>query len=1094
MSSFSSGVGLVSGMDIEGIVTQLMEIEARSRVQIESRVEDNTEEQTALMMLQAKVMAVQLSASNFNDESIFSQKAVTSSNEDIMAITSTKYAVEGNYKFFVDRLATQHSFVSRSYSDFTSSIGAGAISFEIGNGQLSQPTNLSFLNGNQGVQTGRIKMTDSDGNSAEIDLTTVLNIQDVMDKINDNSTINVTASVSGDHLVITDNAAGSGMLTINEVGTGHTAADLGILGTDSGREGRITGQNINFISADTLITDLNDGNGIRSSNLLTDEMLFNLGDGSQIGINLAGKMFKVNENSDDPNLTYEATTLRALNSGKGVRRGIFRITDQNKNFVDIDLDAFYSSADYGPNATMAHLEKYVQEQIALKYSDGEMDIALTFQGMDHITLTDNSEKTGSLLEEDGTRISNFIIEDLSGYAAADLGIVSDVSGDTVTGDSIYRMETLGDIINAVNNDWQNWQNGQQKIELAINENGLQINDLTGLGVTVSAMPDASGDDYRAAGDLGLLGLNAGDTGQRLIAGLNSVMLQSLNGGTGGDPDDPNYGANRITSDGVIELTDRAGNPTVTLNIAGDASVQDVLDAINNAGTNIQAQINQTGNGISLNDTTLAPAAGSQMIVAGDIAEKLGMSVNQSVSTVDSGNLQRQYMNESIKLSEMKNGEGISRGKFTIVDGQGGQGTVNLLQDKIVTLADVINEINTAGTNIRARINDTGDGLLLVDTSENTGDGLLAPTVIEGDDGTATDLGLLIAPAQQAADGTYYIDGSYEVKFEIGGGDSVEDLVTRVNDADMGVKASLINDGNGYRISFISQVSGSAGNVHLDAGTTNLAIETLTTGRDAVVLFGDGTEDHPLIIRSDSNTIKDAVKGTTLELKGAGEVVDVSVKKDIDSIVEQMGSFVESYNAVMADIAELTKFNPDTLEKGVLFADHTVSLIKQSMLSLAQKTITGVSTNYNRLSKVGITFAPMGSESGTDANGDTINYAVAGTNKLEFDETMFRDAFETDPDAVTDFFTTPDVGIGDYIADQLEKLASTSTDSTIKSRVEAIQQKNTLFNKRIDYLNDALERKEARLYNSFYAMEQVLAKMQSQQSSLSQLSAMATTTS
>jgi flagellar hook-associated protein 2 len=152
MGTISSGVGLISGLDIESLVSQLMAIEQRPRDLLTNRIELLTTQQTALMSLQARVMALQLTAANFNQESIFQQKAVSSTDESVLTVTANQFAAEGTYKFIVKRLASSHHLVSRGYSSLESSLGTGTVSFEIGNGQLARPTELSFINGQNGFQ------------------------------------------------------------------------------------------------------------------------------------------------------------------------------------------------------------------------------------------------------------------------------------------------------------------------------------------------------------------------------------------------------------------------------------------------------------------------------------------------------------------------------------------------------------------------------------------------------------------------------------------------------------------------------------------------------------------------------------------------------------------------------------------------------------------------------------------------------------------------------------------------------------------------------------------------------------------------------
>ena len=1071
MGTLSSGVGLISGLDIEAIVNSLMAIEQRPRQQLVDRIDVLTAQRTAMMGIQAKVMAMQISAASFNEESVFQQKTVTTSNENIITASGDQFAAEGIYRFTVKRMASNHHFVSRAYSSLDSSIGSGTLSFEIGQGQIAKSTDLSFINGQSGFQRGRIDITDRAGNSAEIDLTTALTVQDILDEINANTDIDVTASVSGDGIVITDNTGGTGNLIVSDIGSGRTALDLGIRANlDSSV---ITGSDILSMSSDISLSDLNDGNGIRGFDTPLDDITFNLSDGTALGIDLKDSL---HETIGDDALS---TTIKSLNSGGGVRSGTFRITDRNNRFLDIDLDDFYTT--HGSDATLGELKTYIENAA----QTNNMDISVAFGGLDHFKITDNSTSF------DEERRSNFIIEDLNGGSAAgDLGIVGDTTGSSINGDQIWFMETIGDIVNAVNNHWGNSGN----LMLAINSatDGLNITDNSGGAgnLTIQATNGSM-----AAEDLGLL-TPAGFTGtqhngRRLIAGLNTVMLRSLNGGSGGDPNDPDYGSNRITEGGVISFTDRAGN-TAQINLTDAFTVQDVLNAINDSGlngTNIRASVNNVGHGIILEDTSTTGSGNMVVsdVASGTLAQKLGIVVDDAVTSIGSDNLQLQYISDAAQLDDLRQGRGVRRGEFDITDGLGNSATVDLFRDDIDSLADVIDEINTAGTGIRARINDTGDGLLLYDTSAGTGIG--AFTVEENGGNTAHDLGIL-GTAREAADGSYYLDGSYEFKLDVGAADSIDDIISDINDADMGIRASLINDGSGYRISFNSEISGGDGMVYLDAGSTNLTSDTLSYGRDAILFLGDGTDEHPLLIRSSSNTIKNAINGTTLELHSASdEAVEITVEQDLDSIMTQIEGFVEAYNSLMDDLDEAAKFDPETYERGILFSDSAISTIRSAAQNLVMRAVPGLSSQVNRLAKVGVTFGSFGNEMITGPDGKQISVAVARTPKLIFDKDQFRQTFADDPEGVAELFTKADTGIGDSIAERLGNLAG-DDESTIKNRLDAMMSRQKLFEKRIDHLDQLLLSKEERLYRQFYAMEQALGSMQSQQGALSSLSAMA----
>ena len=77
-------------------------------------------------------------------------------------------------------------------------------------------------------------------------------------------------------------------------------------------------------------------------------------------------------------------------------------------------------------------------------------------------------------------------------------------------------------------------------------------------------------------------------------------------------------------------------------------------------------------------------------------------------------------------------------------------------------------------------------------------------------------------------------------------------------------------------------------------------------------------------------------------------------------------------------------------------------------------------------------------------------------------------------------------LSDTISWVIERI---DADSTLKNRVDAMTDQRDMFEDRIVHLDDLLSRKETRLYQQFYAMEQALASLQMQQSALNSLSSM-----
>lgn len=1074
--TITSGIGLMSGINIEDIVTQLMAIEARGKDSLSRRVDVIDDKRSAMMQIQARIMAIQLAAVNFNKQSVFEQKAVTSSDEDVITGSATRFADTGLHRFIVARLASNSHLVSNVFSDSNSTIGRGQISIEMGQGQVARHTPLSIINGQRGFQRGNITITDSSSKQAEIDLSTALTIQDVLDAINDDNTISVRASVSGDHIVLTDYAGGPATLFVDD---NDTAASLGLATLEPSDSGNIySGSDLLSITANTSLKSLNDGNGIRMSGSALGDIHFDLGIGPGFSVALKDTL---QETIGD---TTASNTLRSLNGGAGVRLGKFRITDRNGRHVDIDL-----SEDMVQNPFTLSLGQ-VKEKIETAAKANGMDITVSFNGADHLTITDGSEAhIGETTTGKVERRSDFIIEDIEGgHAADDLGIVAQAKFSSIEGETIWQMDSLGDVMAAINYHWENpildFATGQMQVAVAINAAGTGL-EVTGQspGLTVSAVGDSN-----AVDDLGILGATSGGqpvVGRRLIAGLNTVMLRSLNGGSGNLDQ-------RITSGGIISLADGAGN-TADLNFSLDPSdsnyafsLQDVIDRINSSGTNIQAAVNSVGNGIVLTDTTETPTG--NMAISGDWAQKLGIQLDAAdgLNSVSSGNLQLQYISEATLLSDLRQGQGIRLGIIYVTDRDGNSKTIDFSDvSQFKTVGDIIDQLNKTGTNIAARINDTGDGILIYDKDSGVDNAI---TITDTEGNTAKDLRIL----GSANYGENFIDGSYEFTLDIGGGDSLEEIMNDIDSADIGVQASIIKDGTGYRLSLSSQVTGQVGTIYVDGGTTALKEMTvIAAGQDAILFYGGTNNRGGLLITSSTNTVQNVIKGVTLDLYGVSDQpIEIRVEDDIDAIVAQMGAFVEAYNEAMSDIADLTRFDPDTLERGLLFGDSTMRSIVQTLQSITYRTVPGVARGVNRLSRIGIGPAPLGRQTETDAEGNDISFAVATTPRLHFDEAKFREAF-SDPELhqdVIELFTQAKTGVGDYLADALEDIAG-SFDSTIRSRLDGMDSQQRLLDERIDRLDGLLEAKEQRLYLQFYAMEKAIASMQTQQGALTSLSNM-----
>ena len=119
-------------LDIEGIVTKLMQAEARPLDNYAKKTAALQAKNTALNQVSAAVGAFQGALTALNQSNTFQGLSAASSNKDIFSGTASAGAVPGKYKVNVTQLAQSQSLKTTGMASSTSTIGRG------------DPTNLTF--------------------------------------------------------------------------------------------------------------------------------------------------------------------------------------------------------------------------------------------------------------------------------------------------------------------------------------------------------------------------------------------------------------------------------------------------------------------------------------------------------------------------------------------------------------------------------------------------------------------------------------------------------------------------------------------------------------------------------------------------------------------------------------------------------------------------------------------------------------------------------------------------------------------------------------------------------------------------------------
>src|SRR5512145_1276205 len=130
MGTISSWVGLISGMNIQDIVSKLIAIDGRPIEQLKQRVLDTQEQQKAFMELSALLLGAKSAIHGFIRPSAFLGKTVTSSDQTVLNASADTTAAAGSYSFLVRAVAASHQLVSSGFADADrTAVGAGTLAF-----------------------------------------------------------------------------------------------------------------------------------------------------------------------------------------------------------------------------------------------------------------------------------------------------------------------------------------------------------------------------------------------------------------------------------------------------------------------------------------------------------------------------------------------------------------------------------------------------------------------------------------------------------------------------------------------------------------------------------------------------------------------------------------------------------------------------------------------------------------------------------------------------------------------------------------------------------------------------------------------------
>lgn len=294
---------------------------------------------------------------------------------------------------------------------------------------------------------------------------------------------------------------------------------------------------------------------------------------------------------------------------------------------------------------------------------------------------------------------------------------------------------------------------------------------------------------------------------------------------------------------------------------------------------------------------------------------------------------------------------------------------------------------------------------------------------------------------------------------IGSDTSLQGIRDSINKADIGVKASIVNDGSGtpYRLVLTSAKTGEDMSMRVSA--SDAAVANVVAFDPTLAVQPNGVQEkvkaanasltvNNIDIVSQSNTVTDAVPGTTLTLTGTGDTTLTSTQDD-DSIKTAVTAFVSAYNALLTEAANQTAFDTsnnalgDPSSSSPLTGDGTLRNIQTSLRTMLNAGLPDGKGGTLSLSQMGISFD-------LDPTSGGQNYG-----KLKIDDDKLDAAISQNAQGMSAFFggVNGAKGLGNTVSDYIDGLnadggALSSVTEGLTDSLKALNDKYTQTQDRI----------------------------------------------
>ena len=351
-------------------------------------------------------------------------------------------------------------------------------------------------------------------------------------------------------------------------------------------------------------------------------------------------------------------------------------------------------------------------------------------------------------------------------------------------------------------------------------------------------------------------------------------------------------------------------------------------------------------------------------------------------------------------------------------------------------------------------------------------------------------------------------GTKSTEIELKDDMTINQLVSKLRDA--GVNANF--DEKNQRFFISSKETGAANNFEITASdsTGNPAASTILTklgleGGDSNKIVGSDAEIklNGATFTSDSNTFE--INGLTITVnQETKETITLNTTDDTDGIYDMIKNFFKEYNELIIEMdslynAESSKgYEPLTDEEKEALSEKEIEKweekIKNSILR-KDSTLNTVSSAIKQIMLQGVKMSDGNQHYLSEFGIGTLGYFNAGENEksayhidgdpddsnVSNNDDKLRAAIASDPDKVTEFFSTLSKNLYDKLFDMMKTTEYSSAFTLYDDKL--MKEEYSSYTSKISKQEALIKAYEDRYYKKFAAMETALSKLQTKENAL-----------